>query len=167
VRAQFVRQERVRWLCVDFGYPFPDKTDIAEMGIQTLELAAFTAIALADESRDRLARSHLLPAQVDIALAGGDLDEARAAVDELEAIACVYRSPVIEAVAPCAHGQLQLRVGDAAEARRNWRAGCRLWQELDAPYESPGPDALAVAHRAVGDLETADLESAAARLAFE
>ena len=132
--------------------------------------AARTAIrsALADESRDRLARSHLLPAQVEIALAAGDLEGARAAADELEAIAAVYGTPALEAVAQCMRGQVQLRAGDQAGALRSLRAGCRLWQELDAPYETARARmALAAVYRAAGDPETAALELAAARLAFE
>jgi tetratricopeptide (TPR) repeat protein len=79
--------------------------------------AARTAIrsALADESRDRLARSHVLPAQVEIALAAGDLDGARAAADELEAIAAVYGTPALEAAAQCMRGQVQLATGDRPE----------------------------------------------------
>ena len=132
--------------------------------------AARTAIrsALADESRDRLARSHLLPAQVDIALASGDLDGARAAADELEAIAAVYGTPALEAAAQCMRGQVQLAVGDEAGALRSLRAGCRRWQELDAPYETARARmTLAAVYRAAGDPETAALELAAARSAFE
>jgi class 3 adenylate cyclase len=132
--------------------------------------AARTAIksALADESRDQLARSQLLPTQVEIALAAGDLDGARAAADELEAIAAVYRTPALGAAAQCMRGQVQVAAGDWAGALRNLRAGCRLWQELDAPYETARARmSLAAAYRAAGDLETAALELAAARLAFE
>lgn len=132
--------------------------------------AARTAIrsALADESRDRLARSHLLPAQVDIALAAGDLDGARAAADELEAIAAVYGTPALEAAAQCMRGQVQLAAGDETGALRSLRAGCRRWQELDAPYETARARmALAAVYRAAGDNETAALELAAARSAFE
>jgi class 3 adenylate cyclase len=132
--------------------------------------AARTAIksALADESRDQLARSQLLPAQVEIALTVGDLDGARAAADELRAIAAVYGTPALEAVAQCMRGQVQLAVGDEAGALRSLRAGCRLWQELDAPYETARARmALAAVYRAAGDLETASLELAAGRLAFE
>jgi class 3 adenylate cyclase len=132
--------------------------------------AARTAIrsALADESRDRLARSHLLPAQVEIALASGDLEGACAAADELEAIAAVYGTPALEAVAQCMRGQHQLAVGDEAGALRSLRAGCRRWQELDAPYETARARmALAAVYRAAGDPETAALELAAARSAFE
>src|SRR4030095_9755665 len=80
--------------------------------------AARTAIksALADESRDRLARSHVLPAQVEIALAAGDLDGARAAAVELETIAAVYGTPLLEAAAQCMRGQIQLAVGDETGA---------------------------------------------------
>lgn len=132
--------------------------------------AARTAIrsALADESRDRLARSHLLPAQVDIALAAGDLDGARAPVDEFEAIAALYGSPALKAAAQCMRGQVQHAAGDGASALRSLRAGCRGWQELDAPYETARARmALAAVYRAAGDPETAALELAAARSAFE
>ena len=44
------------------------------------------------------------------------------------------------------------------------RAGCRRWQELDAPYETARARmALAAVYRAAGDPETAALEVAAAR----
>jgi class 3 adenylate cyclase len=124
--------------------------------------------ALADGSRDRLARSQLLPAEVEIALAAGDVDGARAAADELETIAAVYGTPALEAAAQCMSGQVQLAVGDEAGAVRSLRAGCRLWQELDAPYETARARmTLAAVYRAAGDLDTAALELAAARSAFE
>lgn len=132
--------------------------------------AARTAIrsALADESRDRLARSQLLPAQAEIAVAAGDLDWARAAADELESTAAVYGTPAMEAVALCVRGQVQLAAGDDPGALRSLRAGCRRWQDLDAPYETARARmALAAVYRAAGDPETAALELAAARLAFE
>jgi hypothetical protein len=132
--------------------------------------AARTAIrsALADESLDRLGRSHLLPAQVDIALAAGDLEGARAGADELVAIAAVYGTLALEAAAHCMRGQVQLAAGDESGALGSLRAGCRGWQELDAPYETARARmALAAVYRAAGDPETAALELAAARSAFE
>jgi len=132
--------------------------------------AARTAIrsALADESLDRLGRSQLLPAQVEIAVAAGDLDGARASADELEATAAVYGTPALEATAQCMRGQVQHAAGDETGAMRSLRAGCRRWQELDAPYETARARmALAAVYRAAGDGETAALELAAARAAFE
>ena len=132
--------------------------------------AARTAIrsALADESRDRLSRGQLLPAQVEIALAAGDVEAARAAADELEGVAALYQTRALEAAARCARGLVQLAMGDHAGARRSLAAGCRAWQELDAPYETARARmALAAVYRAEGDLETAVLELSAARSAFE
>ena len=132
--------------------------------------AARTAIrsALADDSRDRLARAQLLPAQVEIALAAGDTETARVAVEELEAIADTFGTPAMDASALCARGGLQFAIGEEAEARRSLHAGCRRWQELDAPYETARARmALAAVHRAAGDLETSSLELTAARSAFE
>jgi class 3 adenylate cyclase len=132
--------------------------------------AARTAIrsALADDSRDRLARAQLLPAQVEIALTAGDTETARVAVEELEAIADTYGTPAMDASALCARGGLQFAIGDEVGARQSLRAGCRRWQELDAPYETARARmALAAVHRVAGDLETASLELTAARSAFE
>jgi len=124
--------------------------------------------ALTDESTDRLARSQLLPAAVEIALASGDLDGARTAVEEFAAIAAVYGTPAMEAALLSARGHVELATGDDARARRTLRAACRRWQEVDAPYETARARmALAAALRAAGDLETAGLELAAARTAFE
>jgi class 3 adenylate cyclase len=65
-------------------------------------------------------------------------------------------------------GLVQLAAGDEAGALRSLRAGCRRWQELDAPYETARARmALAAVYRAAGDPETAALELAAARSAFE
>src|SRR5262245_57928425 len=124
--------------------------------------------ALADDSRDRLARAHLLPAQVQIALAAGDVETARSTVEELEAIAVTFATPAMEAAALCARGQFQLAAGDTAGVQRSLRAGCRRWQELEAPYETARARmVLAAVHRATGDPETCALELAAARSAFD
>src|SRR3970040_392055 len=68
--------------------------------------AAMIARALADESPDRLHRAHLLPAQVDIALAAGDAAAARSATEELGEIARAYGSGRAEAPFTSARGAL-------------------------------------------------------------
>lgn len=130
--------------------------------------AASVKRALADESLPRLARARLLPAQVEIAIAAGDLEAARTATEELEAIAKAYATSALEASAVCARGALQLTEGDAAGACRNLRRGWRLWHELDCPYEAARARMLlAAAFRAEGDGEAAALELQAARSVFE
>src|ERR1700750_715883 len=58
--------------------------------------AAAIRVALAEESRTGLDQARLLPAQVEITIAAGDLETAQAAVVELGAIADDYGSPTIE-----------------------------------------------------------------------
>ena len=132
--------------------------------------AAATMInrALADQSWDRLARARLLPVQVEIAIAARDLETARSAADELEAIAETYDTPALRASAACARGALQLAEGDATAACESLRRGWRLWQEVEVPYEAARARMLlADAYRAEGDDGAATLELRAARSAFE
>lgn len=130
--------------------------------------AASIKRALADESPDRLHRAHHLPAQVEIAIAVGDMDSARSATEELENIAKAYGIPALEARAASARGALLLAEGDAEGARRHLRRAWHLWQEVDAPYEAAKARMLlAAAYRAEGDEEAAALELHAARSTFE
>jgi class 3 adenylate cyclase len=124
--------------------------------------------ALADEALPPLVRARRLPAQVEIALAAGDLDSARSATVEMEGIAKTYRASALKASAVCARGALALAEGDASAACRSLREGLNLWQEVDAPYEVARTRMLlATACRAEGDDETAVLELQAAHSAFE
>ncbi len=124
--------------------------------------------ALADQSLSPLARVRRLPAQVEIALAAGDMNSARSAIVELEGIAKTYRTSALEASAACARGALELAEGDASTACRSLREGLRLWQEVDAPYETARARMLlATACRAEGDDETAVLELQAAHSTFQ
>ena len=69
--------------------------------------------AVAEETWDRWARARLLPAQVEIATAAGDVERARSAVDELTAIVVGYPSPALEAGRRVALGRVLLAEGDA------------------------------------------------------
>lgn len=124
--------------------------------------------ALVDVSMSPLDRARRLPAQVEIALAAGDMDSARSAAMELERIAKTYRASALGASAVCARGALELAEGDVSAACRSLREGLRLWQQEDMPYEvARARTLLATACRAEGDEETAVLELQAAHSAFE
>ena len=86
--------------------------------------AAVKAIdaAVGDETWDRLARTRLLPAQAEIAIAAGDVAKARRAVDELADIVAGYPSPALDAGARLAQGRVLLAEGDP---RGPQRAACR------------------------------------------
>jgi DNA-binding NarL/FixJ family response regulator len=143
-------------------------------GLALLRLAQVQAGAAAAairrvlaETTERPARAGLLPAAVEIMLAAGDADEARAACDELEGIAADYESGMLDAVAAQARGALLLAEGHAERALVALRRAAQRWQELDTPYEAARARALvARACRALGDEDAASMELAAARLAF-
>jgi ATP/maltotriose-dependent transcriptional regulator MalT len=128
--------------------------------------AALIRSALAGVA-DRLARARLLSAQVEIALAAGDLATATAAVDELESVAAEYGSSGLRAAASRSRGSLLLAEGRFDEALSTLRAACTGWNELEAPHDCAKVRVLlARTYRELGDLESADRELDAARSAF-
>jgi len=117
---------------------------------------------------DRAKRGRLLPAQVDIALAAGDLETARDAVTELEQIAAEFARPLFEAGALTARGELLLGEEKAAEASPVLGQSWRMWQTSDLPYESARARLhYAEALLAEGDTAMARRDLLAARSAFE
>ena len=77
--------------------------------------AAGAALARAlTEAAGPLARSRLLPAQVEVALAAADVAGARAAADELAAIADDVGAPWLQAAADRAAGAVAIAEGDAS-----------------------------------------------------
>jgi tetratricopeptide (TPR) repeat protein len=115
-----------------------------------------------------LQRAPLLEAQVEIEIAGGDLDRARAAADELERVAARFQSKALVAGATLARGRVRLAEGHAAEAERCCSEAARLWNEIGAPYEAAlARMVLAEALRAGGSEHHAVLELQAARTILE
>jgi tetratricopeptide (TPR) repeat protein len=115
-----------------------------------------------------LQRAPVLEAQVEIEIAAGDLDRARAAADELELVAARFQSKALVAGATLARGRVQLAQGHAAEAERCCSEPARLWNQIGAPYEAARARmVLAEALRAGGSEDQAVLELQAARTILE
>jgi tetratricopeptide (TPR) repeat protein len=111
-----------------------------------------------------LQRAPLLDAQVEIEIAHGELDRARAAAGELERVAARFQSPALLAGARLARGRVRLAEGRAAEAEGCCSEAVRLWNEIGAPYEAAlARMVLADALRAAGSENRAALELQAAR----
>jgi class 3 adenylate cyclase len=129
--------------------------------------AAAINSALGDQTWDQWARVRLLPAQVEIAIAAGDLVLARRAAEELSQIIETYKSPALEAGRRQALGRVLLAEGDPAGAATEFRSAIRDWRDVAAPYEiAKGRALLARALRALDDDEAGDLELQAARDEF-
>jgi len=115
-----------------------------------------------------LQRQPLLRAQLDIAIAAGDLATARAAADELQAIHEQFGGGFQEAVAATAQGKALLAEGDPVAASRTLRRALESWNALAAPHEAAAVRmALAAAHVATGQPDRASMELQAARATFE
>lgn len=114
-------------------------------GLALLRLAAGNAdgaaaairAALTTAGADPLARGHLLPAALEIALATGDVDQARAASAELAELAATYGSVGFTAESLHARGAVLLAAGDAAAALPVLRDALRHWQAVGARCKLP------------------------------
>ena len=130
--------------------------------------AALAAIerALA-EATEPLRRAALLPACVEIVLARGDVERARAACLELAALAESYESAMLGAMVAYARGAVHLAAGDAAQALVALRRAGDEWARLGARYEVARTRELTgLACRSLGDEEAASLELDAAHEAY-
>lgn len=122
---------------------------------------------------DPLGRLRRLPAQVEIALAAGDLKGARAAAAELDELADAFkvgevRTPAFEGNARLAWGQIRLAENDAEGAVAELEGAVQTWRTLGAPYEAAEAQLLlGLALRRTGQEDEARDELTAAKAIFE
>jgi ATP/maltotriose-dependent transcriptional regulator MalT len=122
--------------------------------------------AIEEIAWNRLACGWLLPVEVQVAVALGDVERAQRAAAELTETARLFDSPVLGAAAASATGRVELACGDPG-ARASLRAAVRRWLELDVPHEAANARVLlARACRAAGDEDGAQAALAAAESAF-
>ncbi len=150
--------------------PWPPEPGASLLRLRRGDMAAAAASIrrALDDEWDPLVWARYLPAQVEIALAAGDLDAARAGAEELESTAAKFGTDALQASAACARGALSLADRDADTAVRGLRRGLQLWHKLDLPYEAArARQLLASAYRLEGDEAAATQELKAAGAAFE
>jgi tetratricopeptide (TPR) repeat protein len=115
-----------------------------------------------------LRRAPLLEAQVEIEIAAGNLDSARAAAEQLSRIGARFESKALSAAATLARGRVRLAAGDTADARTEFAAAAHLWNDVGAPYETAvSRMGLGDAYRAEGSEPLALMEFRAARAVFQ
>jgi tetratricopeptide (TPR) repeat protein len=116
----------------------------------------------------QLRRAPLLDAQVEIAIAAGDLPTAEAAAEELAEVADRFRSRALQASAALARGRVSLAVGDHRSALAASEEAVLAWCDVGAPFEvAVARLTLAAVQRATGNEEAALLELGAAQASFE
>jgi ATP/maltotriose-dependent transcriptional regulator MalT len=168
LRGEFALAEESYRLCSRAGHSAQPGLALLRIAQGQAETAAAAIRVLLDGAADALARSKLLPAQVEATLGAGDIAAARAAADELRAISADLQSPLLRAASQYATGAVLLAEGDARGALTELRRAFLAWQAIEAPYEAARARVLiAVASRQLGDHDTAELELDAARWVFE
>jgi ATP/maltotriose-dependent transcriptional regulator MalT len=160
----------------DIGYRHASRHGRQPMpGLALVELARGESTAASasikralQEVGDPLERPALLAAAVDILRAAGDVLGARAAADELVAVASrSSSSEMLRAVARQAQGAVLLAEGEPAAALAELRAASAAWRTLGMPYDEARTAVLiGLACAALGDRLAADLEFDNARHTF-
>jgi class 3 adenylate cyclase len=113
-------------------------------------------------------RGSVLPAAVNIALAAGQINSARDALAELESWGRSFQTTASLASVAEARGQIQSASGEAEAAITSLREACRMWCEVDAPFEAARARVIvAGALRASGQESNATGELETALSAFE
>jgi len=167
LQGDFAEADEAYRRASEWGYP-------PQPGLALLRLAqgrtgaAATAIRQAvQETTDRLGRARLLAPYVEIMLAAGEIEAARAGTAELKELADGFGAPALQAAAQHSQAAVFLSEGDAPAALAALREACRLWSGLAAPYELARSRVLiGLARQRLGDTETAGLELDAARRVF-
>ena len=120
------------------------------------------------ETQSRSKRAAMLAACVEIMIAVSDLPAARAAGEDLSAMAAECDTPFLRTLSSYATGSLLLAEGDARAALAPLREAWMGWQELEASWEAARVRMLlGLACRALGDDDTAALEFDAAECVFD
>jgi DNA-binding NarL/FixJ family response regulator len=133
-----------------------------------IDAAATTIRQALNEAQDRVTRSKLLGAYVEIGIAGNNVLAARTAADELSQIAVDFDAPLLDAVSQHATGAVLLAEGDPNAALEALRRAWTRFQELDTPYDAARVRVdIGLAYRALGDVDSAEMELDAARSVFE
>jgi DNA-binding CsgD family transcriptional regulator len=130
--------------------------------------AVGASLRMVGATRDPLARTRFLPAHVEIMLATGDLQEARAASRALQDIAAAQNTDVLVAIAAHACAAVHLAEGNCHDVSEPARRAFEIWQQIGAPYLAARLRVLlARACIALKDMEGARLELECAQEVFK
>lgn len=168
LRGNFDEAEAAYRRASEFGREPQPGLALLRLSQNRHDAAAAAMRRVMTETTAPLARAGMLPAYVEIMLAMGTLDLARAASVELDEIAGTFGCEVLDAMAAHARGAVRLAEGRPADALADLRRALNTWNELVAVHQVARVRVrLGLACRALGDDDTARLEFDAARKTFE
>lgn len=167
LRGEFVTAEEAYREASQRGFEPQPGLALLRMAQGQTDAAALAIRRAVNATVDRLARTRLLPACVEIMLEAGNIEEARSACRQLEDTAETFDLGAVGAMAAHGRGAILLREGDPTAALLALRHAYEFWRNEKAPYLiARTRELLGMACRALGDEEGAELELQAAKAAF-
>jgi ATP/maltotriose-dependent transcriptional regulator MalT len=113
-------------------------------------------------------RASFLPALVEVAIAAGEIDEAKSGARELDELSAHFASEILGAIAQHAHGAVSVAEGDHRGAVEPLRRAFAVWHKAGAAFLAARIRLLlSRVYLALGDRDGAELEESAARKVFE
>jgi ATP/maltotriose-dependent transcriptional regulator MalT len=167
LRGEFAKAEAAYARANECGRRPQPGVSLLRLAQGRTDAAAASIRGVLVDTSERAARTRMLVAAVEILLAAGDLEHARAAVAELAEIATAIGTPLVHAASAHATGAVRLAEGEIADASTSLRRAWDVWRDLEMPYEEAQTCCLmaAVCERR-GDQEGRRLELDAARRLF-
>jgi DNA-binding CsgD family transcriptional regulator/tetratricopeptide (TPR) repeat protein len=167
LRGRFADAERAYRDALRYGGETQPGMALLRLAQGKPEAAASAIRRALAEAAGPMHRARLLPAFVEILLATGDLPAAALAAADLADIATAHDTTALHAMAAYASGSLALAECSFEAALPPLRRSYLLWRDLDVPYEAARARVgLALACRALGDLDSAAMEFETARQVF-
>lgn len=119
------------------------------------------------EAEDPVTRARLLGPFIEVVLAGGDSETAHVASDELAIVTGQMNQPFLHALTAHMTGIVLLAEHDPHRAVAALRRAWTGWHDIEAPHEAARARVhIALACRALGDADGAEMELHAARSVF-
>ena len=173
LRGEFAEADEMYREAGRYGYEPQPGMSLLRLAEGKLDAAAALIRGIADSAGSRQGpgagspRPKLLGPCVEILIATGDLDTARATADELTRIAKAIDAPSLLAISAQATGAVLFAEGDMKAALALLREAWAIWRQLETPYEAARVRILIgrVCQR-LEDHETAQLHFHAARSVF-
>jgi DNA-binding CsgD family transcriptional regulator len=168
LRGEFAKAEAAYTRANERGRKPQPGLSLLRLAQGQVDAAAASIRGVLLDTHVRAARATMLAAAVEILLAAGDLENARAAAAELAEIASTIGAPLLHAASAHANGAVRHAEGEISGAATSLRKAWEIWRELEMPYEEAQTGLLlaAVCERR-GDQDGRRLELDAARKLFK
>jgi len=168
LRGEFTEAEAAYREASEWGQGQKPGMALLRLAQGSVEAAKNIICQLVAEVQGLAARSCVLEAAVEIALASGDADAAHSAANDLGEIADKLDVPFVGAMSAQAKGAVLLAQRNFLGAQSSLRRALAAWRELEVPYETARVRVLlAAACKELGDATSSQLELQAARDEFE